>query len=121
MGRLDRLHTFLTACRWHVEYTGRNFWGSSISLTARTHCPFRVDCSADRCCDPVEYIGWILDTRNAAPRPKNLLRSIAGAGGLLFGVFLLVATMPMFHVGLIYQAVTLVWVFMICRHFLFFL
>lgn len=67
------------------------------------------------------YIGWILDTRNAAPRPKSLLRSIAGAVGLLFGVFLLVATMPMFHVGLIYKAVTLVWVFLICRHFLLFL
>jgi hypothetical protein len=66
------------------------------------------------------YIGWILDTRNAAPRPKSLLRIIAGAGGLLFGVFLLVATMPMFHVGFIYKADTLVWVFMICRHFLFF-
>jgi hypothetical protein len=66
------------------------------------------------------YIGRILDTRNAAPRPKSRLRSIAGAVGLLFGVFLLVATMPMFHVGLIYKAVTLVWVFMICRHFLLF-
>jgi hypothetical protein len=64
------------------------------------------------------YIGWILDTRNAAPHPKSLLRSIAGAVGLLFGVLLLVATIPMFHVGLIYKAVTLVWVFMICRHFL---
>jgi hypothetical protein len=66
------------------------------------------------------YIGWILDTRNATPRPKSLLRSIAGAVGLLFGIFLLVATMPMFHVGLIYKAVTLVWVFMISRHFLLF-
>ena len=66
------------------------------------------------------YTGWILDTRKAAPRPKEPLRSIAGAVGLLFGVFLLVATMPMFHVGLIYKAVTLVWVFMICRHFLLF-
>jgi hypothetical protein len=66
------------------------------------------------------YIGWILDTRDAAPRPKSPLRSIVGAVGLLFGVFLLVATMPMFHVGLIYKAVTLVWVFMICRHFLLF-
>jgi hypothetical protein len=66
------------------------------------------------------YIGWILDTRNAAPRPRSLLRSIAGAMGFLFGVFLLVATLPMFHVGLIYKAVTLVWVFLICRHFLLF-
>jgi hypothetical protein len=34
--------------------------------------------------------------------------------------FLIGRTMPMFHVGLIYKAVTLVWVFMICRHFLLF-
>jgi hypothetical protein len=64
------------------------------------------------------YIGWILDARNAAPRPKSLLRSIAGAVGFLFGIFLLVATMPIFHVGLICKAVALVWVFLICRHFL---
>jgi len=66
------------------------------------------------------YIGWILDTRNAAPRPKSLLRSIAGAVGFLFGIFLLVATLPIFHVGLIYKAVALVWVFLTCRHFLLF-
>jgi len=66
------------------------------------------------------YIGWILDTRKAAPRPRSLLRIIAGAVGFLFGIFLLVATLPMFHVGIIYKAVTLVWVFFICRHFLLF-
>jgi hypothetical protein len=54
------------------------------------------------------YIGWILDTRNAAPRRKSILRSIAGAAGFLFGIFLLVATLPMFHVGLFYKAVTLI-------------
>src|SRR5258707_4094211 len=52
--RLDRLHTFLTACRWHVEYTSRNFWDSSVSLTARAHSQFRVDCSAGRSCRLVE-------------------------------------------------------------------
>jgi len=66
------------------------------------------------------YIGWILDTRNAAPRPKSRLRSIAGAVGFLFGIFLLVATLPIFHVGLIYKAVALLWVFLTCRHFLLF-
>jgi hypothetical protein len=66
------------------------------------------------------YIGWILDNRNAAPRPKSLLLNIAGAVGFLFGIFLLVATLPIFHVGLIYKAVALVWVFRICRHFLLF-
>ena len=120
MGRLDRLHTFLTACRWwHVEYTGRNFW-ASISLTARTHCPFRVDCSADRCCGPVELHRVDFGHSQRRLMSKEPLRTIAGAVGLLFGVFLLAATMPMFHVGLIYKAVTLVWVFMICRHFVLF-
>jgi hypothetical protein len=62
------------------------------------------------------YIGWILDTRNTAPRPKSILSSIAGTVGFLFGIFLFIATLPMFHVGPIYKAVTLVWVFLICRH-----
>lgn len=66
------------------------------------------------------YIGGILDARNAASRPKSLLRSTAGAVGFLFGLFLLVATLPMFHVGLIYKAVTLIWVLLIWRHFLLF-
>jgi hypothetical protein len=66
------------------------------------------------------YIGWILDTRNAPPRPRGLLRSIAGALGFLFGIFLLAATLPMFHVGLIYKAAALIWVFLICRHFVLF-
>jgi hypothetical protein len=69
---------------------------------------------------PWSYIAWILDTRNASPRPKSLLRSIAGVVGFLFGIFLLVATLPMFHVGLIYKAVALVSVLLICCHFLFF-
>jgi hypothetical protein len=66
------------------------------------------------------YIGWILDTRNVAPRRKSLLRSIAGVVGFLCGIFLLVVTLPMFHVGVLYKAVALVWVFLICRHFLHF-
>jgi len=63
------------------------------------------------------YIGWIVDTRDVAPRPRSLLRSISGALGFLFGIFLLVVTLPMFHVGLLYKAVALIWVFLICRHF----
>ena len=66
------------------------------------------------------YVGWTLDTRNAALRPKSLLRSIAGTVGFLFGILLLVATLPIFHVGLIYKAVALVWFLVICRHFLLF-
>ena len=120
VGPTTYLSTFLTACRWYVEYTGRNFWSSSISLTAKRTAHSELIALLIGVAVLWSYIGWILDTRNAAPRPKSLLRSIAGAVGLLFGIFLLVATMPMFHVGLIYKAVTLVWVFMICRHFLLF-
>src|SRR5258708_1649688 len=67
------------------------------------------------------YIGWILDTRDGEPRPQRVLRGVAGAMGLMFGVFILLATIPMYHVGLVYKAVGLVWSFLICRHFLFFL
>jgi hypothetical protein len=64
------------------------------------------------------YIGWIVDTRNVAPRPKTRLRSLAGASGFLFGVLLLFATVSMHHIGLLYKAVALAWSFLICRHFL---
>jgi hypothetical protein len=40
--------------------------------------------------------------------------------GILVRNFLLVATLPIFHVGLIYKAVAQVWVFLTCRHFLIF-
>jgi hypothetical protein len=66
------------------------------------------------------YIGWILDARKAAPQPRSVLRTILGVLGLLFGAFLLLVTMPMFHVGLLYKAVTLIWIFVIVRHFLLF-
>jgi hypothetical protein len=64
------------------------------------------------------YIGWVVDTRNSAPSSKTLLRRIAGTAGFLFGVALLLATIPMYHVGFLYKAVGLVWSVLICRHFL---
>jgi len=66
------------------------------------------------------YIGWVLDTRDNPPLLKGALRKIVGAAGCVFGIFLLVVTVPMFHVGLIYKAVALVWVLFIVRHFLLF-
>jgi hypothetical protein len=64
------------------------------------------------------YIGWVVDRRNSAPSSKTLLRRIAGTVGFLFGIALLLATIPMYHVGLLYKAAGLVWSFLICHHFL---
>jgi len=41
-------------------------------------------------------------------RVSKIHPMIAGAWGFLFGIFLLVATLPMFHVGPIYKAVALI-------------
>jgi UDP-N-acetylmuramyl pentapeptide phosphotransferase/UDP-N-acetylglucosamine-1-phosphate transferase len=64
------------------------------------------------------YIGWVLDNRNAASRPRGLFRRIAAVTGFIFGVVLLLATIPMHHVGLLYKAAGLVWSFLVCGHFL---
>ena len=64
------------------------------------------------------YIGWVLDTRSSASSSKAWLRRVAGTLGLLFGVALLVAMIPMYHVGLLYKVVGVVWSLLICRHFL---
>lgn len=64
------------------------------------------------------YIGWVVDTRASAPSSKTLLRRVAGTVGFLFGVALTIATIPMYHVGLLYKAVGVVWSLLICRHFL---
>lgn len=62
------------------------------------------------------YIGWVFDAGMTILRPSSAVRSILGVLGLLFAAFLLVVTATMFHVGVIYKAVTLVWVFVIARH-----
>jgi hypothetical protein len=64
------------------------------------------------------YIGSILDARKAAPRSRSRFRSVVGVLGILFGVFLLVVSIPIYHVGLLYNVVSLMWVFVIVRHFL---
>ena len=64
------------------------------------------------------YIGWIVDTRNSVPFSTTLLRRTAGTVGLLFGVAVLLATIPMYHVGLAYKAAGVAWSILICRHFL---
>jgi hypothetical protein len=64
------------------------------------------------------YIGSILDARKEAPRSKSVFRSVVGVLGILFGVFLLVVSIPMYHVGVLYNVVSLIWVFVIVRHFL---
>jgi hypothetical protein len=72
------------------------------------------------------YIGWIADARNSVPFSTTLLRRTVGTVGILFGVAVLLATIPMYHVGLLYKAAGAVWSFFtgavwsffICRHFL---
>jgi hypothetical protein len=64
------------------------------------------------------YIGWIVDARNSVPFSTTLLRRTAGAVGILFGVAVLLATIPMYHVGLLYKAAGVIWSFFMCRHFL---
>ena len=60
-------------------------------------------------------IGWLIDRRNAPP-VGAVLRRIAGAIGLLLALVILATTIPMFHVGLIYKAAALVYVYSICRY-----
>jgi len=62
------------------------------------------------------YIGWRFDNRGRAPFVKSPYRQIIGAVLTLFGIVLLLSTVQMFHVGLVYKAVGLVWVVAILRH-----
>jgi hypothetical protein len=64
------------------------------------------------------YIGWTVDAQNPVPFSATLLRRTAGTVGILFGVAVLLATIPVYHVGLLYKAAGVVWSFFMCRHFL---
>lgn len=64
------------------------------------------------------YIGSTLKARKTPPRSRTVFRSVVGVLGILFGVFLLVVAIPMYHVGVLYNLVTLLWIFVIVRHFL---
>ncbi len=62
------------------------------------------------------YVGFVLDTHNRAGNRIRLNR-IVGAIGILFGVFLLVVTIPMHHVAAIYKSGGVVWSIAIWIHF----
>jgi hypothetical protein len=62
------------------------------------------------------YIGFVVDTRKT-PRKATRLRSIAGAIGFIFGIFVLVVTIPMHHVAGIYKGAAVIWSLVICAHF----
>jgi hypothetical protein len=62
------------------------------------------------------YIGFVVDSRKT-PRKSTRLRRIAGAIGFLFGVFVLVVTIPMHHVAGIYKGAAVIWSLVICAHF----
>jgi hypothetical protein len=64
------------------------------------------------------YIGWVVDTRRSARSSETLPHRIAGTAGCLFGVWLLIATISMYHIGLFYKAVVVLWSLLIWRHFL---
>lgn len=67
------------------------------------------------------YVGWVLDSRNASAPAKSRLRGALGVAGLIYGVFVLLVSIPMYHVGVIYKGAAVVWAIFICWHFLSFL
>ena len=63
------------------------------------------------------YIGFVVDTRKS-PCKDTRLRHIAGPIGFLFGIFVLVVTIPMNHVAAIYKGAAVIWSLVICAHFI---
>jgi Zn-dependent protease len=63
------------------------------------------------------YVGFVLDTRNTHTE-RTRFRRIAGAIGFLFGVFVLLVTIPMHHVAAIYKGGAALWSLVICLHFI---
>lgn len=61
------------------------------------------------------YVGWVWDQR--APAPGNLLRRAVAVVGILFGAFILIVSIPMFHVGYLYKCGAFVWAVSIWWHF----
>src|SRR5262249_45945554 len=62
------------------------------------------------------YIGWRFDERGQQPRMKRPYRQIIRTVLVLFSLVVLINTVEMFHVGLVYRAVGLVWVVAMLRH-----
>lgn len=61
------------------------------------------------------YIGWVWDRRESTP--ATLLRRIVAVVGMLFGVFILIVSIPMFHIGYVYKCAAVIWAVSIWWHF----
>ncbi len=64
------------------------------------------------------YIGWRIDTHNAAPRPRTILRIFAVILGCSFAVFVLIEAVTMFHAGILYKIIAVSWSVLMVRHFI---
>jgi hypothetical protein len=62
------------------------------------------------------YIGWRFDNWKQRPSVKSPYRQIIGTVLGLFSIIVLVNTVEMFHVGLVYKAIGIVWAVVILRH-----
>ena len=63
------------------------------------------------------YIGWVVDCRGEPLPLPRAVRVPFAILGILFGCFLLLVTLPMFHVGIFYKAAAIVWTIAIWQHF----
>jgi hypothetical protein len=63
------------------------------------------------------YIGFVLDARPATTKRRTVSRVALGIFGVLFGVFLIIVSMPMHHVAVIYKVAAVLWAAAICWHF----
>jgi hypothetical protein len=67
------------------------------------------------------YIGWSVDVRNAAPRPRTTLRIFSAIVGCAFAVFVLIEAVTIFHAGILYRFIAVSWSVLMFRHFILFL
>jgi len=63
------------------------------------------------------YLGFAVDTRKTL-RAATMLGRVASALGFLFGVFILLVTIPMHHVSAFYKFAAVAWSLLICVHFI---
>jgi hypothetical protein len=67
------------------------------------------------------YVGRVLDCGCAFLKRSPVIRVPIGALGILFGLFVLVFSIPLHHVSLFYKVAAVIWAALICKHFLGFL
>lgn len=63
------------------------------------------------------YVGWTWDQ----PRRGRIVATksrVVAIFGVLFGIFIVYVSIPMYHVGIFYKAVACLWALSICRHFI---